>query len=122
MNSLWTKTGFGFHRTRTLPHVILNDPDWFYSAYEENRFKGQLLAEAELVYHYAKTVKTKDGILDLERYRSKPQELKQICEQRFGKKFPRFVDAITAEQFFSNPKNFSHKAKAGSGRARRKRR
>jgi len=119
---LWNKIGFGYHSKRTLPHVILNDPEWFYSAYEQSHFRGQLLAEAELVYNYAKSVKTKDGILDLENFRDKPQELKQFCEERLGMKFPKFVNAIPAEQFFSDPKNFTYKAKAGSGRVRGKRR
>ncbi len=30
---MWTPVGFGKHRIRSLPHVILNDPEWFYRVY-----------------------------------------------------------------------------------------
>ena len=58
---MWTKTGIGKHRTRTLPHVLMNDPEWFYWAYHEGVFKGHVFAEARLIYQYAKTIQVGRG-------------------------------------------------------------
>lgn len=54
---MWTSIGFGKHRSRTLPHVILTDPEWFYWSYHADVFGGQVLAEARLLYEYARTIK-----------------------------------------------------------------
>ena len=83
--------------------------------------KGQLLAEAMLVYEYAKTIKHSGGV-DLEQLRGKDEEIKKLCEEWFGKEFPKYVDAVSAEKFFSDPKNFGYKAKEGGGRVRGRKR
>ena len=40
-----------------MAHVALTDPDWFYWAYHEDVFRGQVLAEARLLYEYARTIR-----------------------------------------------------------------
>lgn len=117
---LWSKTGIGRHKSRTLPHIILNDSEWFYWAYHEGIFKGQIEAEAHLIYNYAKTIKLSGGV-DLEQLRGKDEKIKKLCEEWFKKPFPKYVDAVNAERFFANPKNFSYQAKQGTGRTKRKR-
>ena len=35
---------------------MFSDPEWFYSAWYEKAFSGQILAEADLIYNYAKSI------------------------------------------------------------------
>jgi len=135
-NSLWSKTGIGKYRNRTLPTVIMNDPEWFYWAYHEKVFKGQLLAEAQLIYNYSASIlPPKKG------YRYEYQNGKALLVQSGGEKFldleyPRkqenynpessyvsfmeilfgevcepYVPTKVAEIFFSNSKNFGYQPK-----------
>jgi hypothetical protein len=44
---MWTRLPFGKHRGKTLPQVLLTDPDWFYWAAVQNTiFWGPLAQEA----------------------------------------------------------------------------
>jgi len=44
----WTVIGFGKYQGKTLPQIVLTDPDWFFWAIENNIFKSVTLrAEAE---------------------------------------------------------------------------
>jgi hypothetical protein len=42
----WTILTFGRHRGKTLPQVILSDPDWFFWAVDNDVFQGALATEA----------------------------------------------------------------------------
>src|SRR4051812_31931674 len=42
----WTKLGFGKHIGRTLPQVLISDPDWFFWAVGKSIFKGLHAVEA----------------------------------------------------------------------------
>jgi len=53
----WTNINFGKHQGKTLPQVILDDPDWFFWAYENKVFKGALAFEAQEVYRRARSIK-----------------------------------------------------------------
>lgn len=52
----WTTIGFGKHKGKTLPEVILHDPDWFFWAYEKNAFKGTLAREIQEIYRRARSI------------------------------------------------------------------
>jgi hypothetical protein len=41
----WATLPFGKHKGKTLPQVILHDPDWFYWAHGNSIFKSAILAE-----------------------------------------------------------------------------
>ena len=53
----WTTINFGKHKGKTLPQVILDDPDWFFWAYENKIFKGALAFEAQEVYRRARSIR-----------------------------------------------------------------
>ena len=53
----WTNINFGKHKGKTLPQVILDDPDWFFWAYENKVFKGALSFEAQEVYRRARSIR-----------------------------------------------------------------
>ena len=140
-HSLWSNIGFGQYRSRSLPSIMFSDPEWFYSAWYEKAFSGQILAEADLIYNYAKSVHAskekvyeyrKDGVhlvhksddkegerspfLDIERVQDKVASIQLALLGEIPKKY---VSKIDAEKFFSNPKNFAYKAKQGTVRVRR---
>jgi len=139
-NSLWSNIGFGQYRSRSLPSVMFSDPEWFYSAWHEKAFSGQILAEADLIYNYAKSIRPpngklyeyrKDGVhlvnpseekqgersefLDIERVKDKIASIQLVLLGEVPKKY---VSKLDAEMFFSNPKNFTYEAKQGTGRVR----
>ena len=55
----WSIVYFGRHKGKTLPQIILSDPDWFFWAIEEEVFKdrGSLAVEAQEVYKKATSIK-----------------------------------------------------------------
>ena len=68
-NRKWTTLWFGKHACKTLPHVIIIDPGYFYWAVWENMFKGKqgLREDAELLSWIARKIiippwYRKDGI------------------------------------------------------------
>jgi hypothetical protein len=44
---MWTRLNFGKHSGRTLPQVVLSDPNWFFWAVSNGVFDGRLKFEAE---------------------------------------------------------------------------
>jgi hypothetical protein len=38
--SRWAKIGYGKHTGKTLPQIILSDPDWFFWALESHAIRG----------------------------------------------------------------------------------
>jgi len=55
----WTVLTFGKHAGKTLPQVVVADPDWFYNAIEKIFFegKGKIFDEAQEVYHKSKRIR-----------------------------------------------------------------
>ena len=48
---------FGKHRGKTLPQIVLSDPDWFFWAYEHKAFQGELKVEADEIFRKATSIK-----------------------------------------------------------------
>jgi hypothetical protein len=46
---MWTTLNFGKHAGRTLPQVVLSDPNWFFWAVGKDIFKGRLADEAAVL-------------------------------------------------------------------------
>src|ERR1700686_336432 len=44
---MWTPLNFGKHAGRTLPQVVLSDPNWFFWAVSKDIFVGKLGSEAK---------------------------------------------------------------------------
>jgi len=42
----WTPVKFGKHKGKTLPHIILTDPSWFYWAFGDGIFRDELDEQA----------------------------------------------------------------------------
>ena len=63
---LWTTICFGIHANKTLPQVMLHDPDWFFWAYKEGWFacNPALAREAELINVRARSIKLPDKYKD----------------------------------------------------------
>ena len=55
----WSILTFGKHTGKSLPQVILEDPDWFFIAYERGEFtRGiHLLSEANRIFKKATSIK-----------------------------------------------------------------
>jgi hypothetical protein len=54
---MWTKLHFGKHAGRTLPQVILSDPNWFFWAVSKDVLVGQLGIEAEALERRARNIR-----------------------------------------------------------------
>ncbi len=54
----WTPLNFGKYKGKTLPQIVLADPDWFFWAWEERVFvdKG-LMSEAQKIYRRATNIR-----------------------------------------------------------------
>src|ERR1700676_5375682 len=46
---MWTTLNFGKHAGRTLPQVVLSDPNWFFWAVGKGVFSGRLADEAAIL-------------------------------------------------------------------------
>lgn len=58
----WTVVGFGKHRGKTLPQIVLTDPDWFFWAVESDVFKSPALKkEAEEISRKATRIRIPRG-------------------------------------------------------------
>lgn len=57
--SRWTPLSFGKHDGKTLPQVLLHDPDWFFWAMENHAFRlsANLLAESQELDRKARSIK-----------------------------------------------------------------
>jgi hypothetical protein len=53
----WTVLTFGKHKGKTLPQIMFSDPDWFFWAWENNAFKGELLRQAQEIYMKATAIR-----------------------------------------------------------------
>jgi len=55
----WSILIFGKHTGKTLPQVVLEDPDWFFIAYERGEFvrNKQFLSESNRIFDKASSVK-----------------------------------------------------------------
>jgi hypothetical protein len=56
---MWTVVDFGKWRGKgkTLPQIIVSDPDWFFWALEQDAFKGGLALEAKKLGRRAKSIR-----------------------------------------------------------------
>ena len=55
----WSTFTFGKHIGKTLPQVVLEDPDWFFIAYERGEFvrRMELLPQANRIFDKATSIK-----------------------------------------------------------------
>ena len=56
---MWSEVNFGKWRGKgkTLPQIMVSDPDWFFWALEEGAFKGMLKSEADKLARRARAIK-----------------------------------------------------------------
>ena len=59
ISKLWTPINFGkfYGLGKTLPEIVLSDPDWFFHMYEQDGFMGRLAREAEEVAAKARQIR-----------------------------------------------------------------
>lgn len=65
----WTKVNFGKYGGKTLPQIVLKDPDWFFWAISKDVFKGSLQIEAKEVNRKARSIlipKNDSGDMEVE--------------------------------------------------------
>jgi hypothetical protein len=53
----WTTLNFGTHEGKSLPQIVISDPDWFFWAVARGVFEGRLAAEAEDLVKKATAIK-----------------------------------------------------------------
>ena len=53
----WSTLRFGKHEGKTLPQVVLHDPDWFFWAIGHNIFRDQIAEEAQEIASKATHIK-----------------------------------------------------------------
>jgi hypothetical protein len=53
----WTELKWGRHAGKTLPQIIFCDGDWFFWAYEEDKFMGHQAQEACELYRRARSIR-----------------------------------------------------------------
>jgi hypothetical protein len=53
----WTTLNFGTHKGKSLPQIIISDPDWFFWAVANGAFTGTLVAEADDLVEKATAIK-----------------------------------------------------------------
>jgi hypothetical protein len=46
---MWSILTFGKHKGKSLPQILLSDPDWFFWAAERDVFRGRFAEEASLL-------------------------------------------------------------------------
>jgi hypothetical protein len=49
VSAMWTKLNFGKHAGKTLPQVVLSDPNWFFWAVKKGIFAGSLADQAVIL-------------------------------------------------------------------------
>jgi hypothetical protein len=56
---MWSVVNFGKHHGKTLPQIVLQDPDWFFCAFQKRLFgtTGQLASEAMEIFVKARNIK-----------------------------------------------------------------
>src|SRR4051812_36367035 len=53
----WSVVDFGRYAGKTLPQIVFTDPDWFFWAVVEGKFRGELAAQAERVAARARRIR-----------------------------------------------------------------
>ena len=63
---MWTEVAFGRWRgkNKTLPQIIMIDPDWFFWAIGEGAFNGALATQAQKLARRAKAIKLPPALAD----------------------------------------------------------
>ena len=56
----WSIVNFGKHKGKTLPQIVLTDPDWFFWAVENEAFNAALKAEADDILRKATRIRIPD--------------------------------------------------------------
>jgi hypothetical protein len=76
----WSSVHFGKYKSKSLPQIIFSDPDWFFWAYEDNRFesKGILYNEAQDIYNKSRNIKIPEnnGVKMIAEYVIHPDTMK----------------------------------------------
>src|ERR1700694_5831844 len=54
---MWTTLTFGKHAGRTLPQVVLSDPNWFFWAVSKGVFYGRLATEPKALEQRARNIR-----------------------------------------------------------------
>ena len=54
---MWSILTFGKHKGKSLPRILLSDPDWFFWAAEGDVFRGRLAEEASLLEYRGCNIK-----------------------------------------------------------------
>ena len=72
----WTKVPFGRYEGKSLPQIVLVDPDYFFWAIERNLFKGPLKREAREIARKATRIKV---------HSKKPSEVEYVIHPSVGK-------------------------------------
>jgi len=56
---MWTEVNFGKWKDKgkTLPQILVADPDWFFWAFEQGAFKGSLAMQAATLARRARSIK-----------------------------------------------------------------
>jgi hypothetical protein len=62
---MWTTLNFGKHKGKSLPKVVLSDPNWFFWAISRDIFVGQLAIEAEALEQRARNIRIPKSNLKL---------------------------------------------------------
>ena len=75
-NHKWTELWFGKYKGKTLPQIVLVDPDYFFWAIERNLFKGPLKREAREIARKATRIKVRS---------KKPSEVENAIHPSVGK-------------------------------------
>jgi hypothetical protein len=57
----WSPVTFGKYKGKSIPQIIFEDPDWFYWAYENDKFLGNLLRQAKDVYKKSRNIRVPKG-------------------------------------------------------------
>lgn len=52
----WRPLTFGKHKGKTIPQILLDDPDWFFYAVENEIFRGHPLFEANIALRRSKKI------------------------------------------------------------------
>ena len=57
----WSLLKFGKHKGKTLPRVVLSDPDWFFWAINRNGFRNRGEIEDEAVHRESQSEDKSDA-------------------------------------------------------------
>jgi hypothetical protein len=128
---VWSELKFGKHKGKTLPQILLSDPDWFFNAIDEKYFKegSTLHLEAKDIYNKARNIKipnNEDEALVVKYFIHTPSKkyshfdfvsannsthddigsigLKSVIDMRYPRKFAKY-DKLGYKNFLSSLKS-----------------